>query len=94
MIDENKVSELANLSRIELTAGETAALTAALQAEVQKNSIVKNADLTAVEPLISPFDQPAQMRPDQVGGSLAPERTFQNSAQVEQDHFVVPKIMG
>ncbi|NLB62552.1 MAG: Asp-tRNA(Asn)/Glu-tRNA(Gln) amidotransferase subunit GatC [Fibrobacter sp.] len=94
MIDENRITELAELARIELSEDELTSFSARLQSEVEKATIITKDDLSAVEPMVSAFNNPAFMRADQVKDSMSAERVFQNSQQVEQNHFVVPKIMG
>ena len=94
MLENKDILKLAKLSRLELSDADVESMKGHLQNMLSHLDELRSLDLANVEPMTS-VDEPATaLRPDVVGECLPTELAFRNAPRVENDHFVIPKVIG
>jgi len=92
-ISDRDVEQLAFLSRLDLQAGELAALTGSLNAVLDYLELLNKLDTSAVEPAAHVLPFVNILREDRPQGSLSKELVLANAPEVEEGSFVVPRIV-
>jgi len=94
MLEPKDILKLAKLSRLEITEAEVADMQGHLQNMLAHLDELRSLDLTNVEPMTA-VDEPATvLRADVPGETLSAERAFQNAPRVDNNHFVIPKVIA
>lgn len=94
MLENKDILKLAKLSRLELSDADVESMKGHLQHMLAHLDELRSLDLSNVEPMTS-VDEPATaLRPDVVGACLPNELAFANAPRVENEHFVIPKVIG
>jgi len=94
MLENKDILKLAKLSRLELSEAEVESMKGHLQNMLSHLDELRSLDLTNVEPMTSVDEPLTLLRPDVVGECLSSELTFFNAPRVENEHFVIPKVIG
>jgi aspartyl-tRNA(Asn)/glutamyl-tRNA(Gln) amidotransferase subunit C len=94
MISEKDIMYTADLAKIKLDEGEIKKFTTDLNDIVEYAAMLKDVDVTGVEPMYSPnLDEGTPEREDIAGGSLTQNKALSASRYVDRGHFRVPKII-
>ena len=94
MLEKKDILKLAKLSRLELSDSDVESMQGHLQHMLSHLDELRSLDLSAVEPMTT-VDEPATtLREDVVLPGLSHELAFRNAPKVENDHFVIPKVIG
>jgi aspartyl-tRNA(Asn)/glutamyl-tRNA(Gln) amidotransferase subunit C len=87
------IQKLAKLSRLEVGPEAEGPLTHKLEAMLGYMESLRELDLEGVEPMASIEANDTVLRADEPTPGLTPEVAFANAPQVENNHFVIPKVM-
>jgi aspartyl-tRNA(Asn)/glutamyl-tRNA(Gln) amidotransferase subunit C len=94
MISENDIAYVADLAKIKLDEGEVKKFTSDLNDIVEYAAMLKEVDVTGVEPMYSPnLTEGTPEREDTVKFSLTQSEALAASQYVDRGHFRVPKII-
>ena len=93
-VNRDQVLRMAKLSRLELTDEEVEKMTGSMNQLVEYMTILKEIDLTGVEPMLAVDTSSRPMREDVLVPSLTKEQAFANAPSVNMDHFSIPKVIG
>ncbi len=93
-VNRDQVLRMAKLSRLELTEAEVEKMTQSMNQLVEYMTVLKEIDLSQVEPMLAVDTAPRPMRPDELVTGLTKEQAFQNAPAVNMDHFSIPKVIG
>ena len=94
MLENKDILKLAKLSRLELSDADVESMKGHLQHMLSHLDELRSLDLSGIEPMTS-VDEPATfLRPDVPGTCLSNELAFRNAPSVENEHFVIPKVIG
>ncbi|NLV92020.1 MAG: Asp-tRNA(Asn)/Glu-tRNA(Gln) amidotransferase subunit GatC [Firmicutes bacterium] len=92
-IDNDRVRQLAQVSRLKLTEDEVETYQAQLSSILTTISEVKTMDTEGVEPMLYPRVLGNVMRPDKAGDSMPREQALANGPVVKDGMFQVPRIL-
>jgi len=92
-ISEAGLAELTKLARVGFEPAERADLSRQLASILEYVEILNSVDTTGVEPMYSPIEQAAPLRPDEAAASLSREDLFANAPEASDGFFVVPRIV-
>ena len=87
------IGRVARLARIRLSEDELAEYQAQLPAIVEHAARVQALDTAGVEPTSHPLPLVNVHRPDEVGETLDRSEVLDQAPEVQDDQFVVPRIM-
>jgi aspartyl-tRNA(Asn)/glutamyl-tRNA(Gln) amidotransferase subunit C len=94
MISEKDIMYVADLAKIKLDEGEIKKFTSDLNDIVEYAAMLKEVDVTGVEPMYSPnLDEGTPEREDVAKFSLTQSEALAASIYVDNGHFRVPKII-
>lgn len=93
-VNREQVLRMAKLSRLELTDAEVEKMTVSMNQLVDRIHVLKELDLSQVEPMLAVDSTPRPMREDVLIPSLTKEQAFQNAPSVNLEHFSIPKVIG
>lgn len=93
MIDVNMVDYIAGLSRLELQAGETQAMTAELEQIIAYMDVLNRLDTTGVEPMSHVFPVKNVLREDIAAPSQDRGELLAGSPGGDEEAFLVPKTV-
>ena len=93
-VNAEQVLRMAKLSRLELSAAEVEKMTISMNQLVDRIHVLKELDLSKVEPMLAVDTTPRPMREDVLIPSLTKEQAFQNAPAVNMEHFSIPKVIG
>ena len=88
-----ELKNLCILSRLEITSEEMVGVAAKLSEIVTMVDALQAVDTTGVIPLAHPLDRTQQLREDRVTESDHHLRYQQNAQRVEQDLYLVPRVI-
>ncbi|HSQ43232.1 MAG TPA: Asp-tRNA(Asn)/Glu-tRNA(Gln) amidotransferase subunit GatC [Fibrobacteraceae bacterium] len=94
VLDRKDILKLAKLSRLELSDEDVEAMQGHLRGMLAHMQGLRNLDLSQVEPMTAVDEPPTTLRKDEPMDCLPREKAFQNAPHVENDHFVIPKVIG
>jgi len=94
MLDRKDIQKLAKLSRLELTEEGYASVAVHLGKMLDHMESLRALDLSGVEPMTGAEEAATVLRPDVPQPGFTLEQAFRNAPQVENDHFVIPKVIG
>lgn len=94
MLENQEILKMAKLARLHVSDSEVEDLKTHLQAMLQYMENLQSLDLSSVEPMTAVEEPSTVLRDDVPGQSLSKEKAFENAPRVEQNHFVIPKVMG
>ena len=94
MLSKEEVLKIAKLSRLKISDDEIASFSGRLDELLHYMEDLKALDLSNVEPMAGVEDAPTVLREDIPQPSLTHEQAFANAPEVEDDHFVISKVMG
>jgi aspartyl-tRNA(Asn)/glutamyl-tRNA(Gln) amidotransferase subunit C len=87
------IRKLADLARLEITAGEVADVSAKLTAIMGLVDELSSVSTAGVAPMAHPLDQKQRLRADVVTERDEHERYQRNAPVVEQGLYLVPKVI-
>jgi aspartyl-tRNA(Asn)/glutamyl-tRNA(Gln) amidotransferase subunit C len=87
------IRKLADLARLEITAGEVADVSAKLTAIVGLVDELSSVSTAGVSPMAHPLDQKQRLRADVVTEHDEHERYQRNAPAVEHGLYLVPKVI-
>ena len=93
MIDMEMVDYIAELSRLELQAGEKRAMTAELEQIIAYMDVLNKLDTTGVEPMSHVFPVKNVLREDEVVPSQGRGELLAGSPAGDPEAFLVPKTV-
>jgi aspartyl-tRNA(Asn)/glutamyl-tRNA(Gln) amidotransferase subunit C len=93
VLDGKDIQKLAELSRLEIPAGESADVLAKLSAVVGLVDQLQAVDTAGVEPMAHPMNQTQRLRADLVTEQDRHELYQRNAPLVERDLYLVPKVI-
>ena len=93
-VNAEQVLRMAKLSRLELSDAEVAKMTVSMNQLVDRIHVLKELDLSKVEPMLAVDTTPRPMREDVLIPSLTKEQAFENAPAVNMEHFSIPKVIG
>jgi aspartyl-tRNA(Asn)/glutamyl-tRNA(Gln) amidotransferase subunit C len=94
MIDKKTVEYIAELARLEVSAGEKEMFTKELNAVLDYIEFLNTAPTDGIEPAETNIFDYNPMREDTVQESLPVEKTLKNGSNIKNGFFAVPKIIG
>lgn len=94
MLSKEEILKIAKLSRIKLQDSDIASFSERLDELLHQMEELKALDLSNVEPMTGVEDAPTVLREDVPQPSLSHEQAFLNAPDVENGHFVIPKVIG
>lgn len=92
-LSKQDVENIAEISQVFLTEEEKEEQVVEINKLLGAMDILKEVDITDVEPLTHVFPNSNVLREDNVGETLSEEETFRNAPEVEERMFKVPKIV-
>ena len=92
-IDTEMVDYIAELSRLELQAGEKQAMTAELERIIAYMDVLNRLDTQGVEPMSHVFPVKNVLREDTVAASQDREELLAGSPSGDKEAFLVPKAV-
>lgn len=92
-IDENTISRLATLSKLEFNPEETKKIERDLERILSFVDKLKELDTSGVEPLIFMSDEVNVLRDDIVKQVITHEEGMKNAVKKDSDYFKVPKVI-
>lgn len=93
-LTKEKIEELAKLYCFQLTEKEVEEILIEFQHLIQNMALLNQIDTEAVEPMVYPFEQATSyLREDDVIHELSVQQVLENAPKVENDYFVVPKVV-
>ena len=92
-IDSILISRLEHLARLELSEEEREQLLVDLNNILAMVEKLQELDTSAVEPLVYVNEEIQELRPDEVGGQISPEKALRNAPDHDDAHFRVPKVI-
>jgi aspartyl-tRNA(Asn)/glutamyl-tRNA(Gln) amidotransferase subunit C len=93
-VNRDQVLRMAKLSRLELSETDVEKMTGSLNRLVEYMAVLKQIDLTGVEPMLAVDTSSRPLRADENVPSLDKEQAFRNAPSVNMDHFSIPKVIG
>lgn len=93
MLEKKDVERAANLSMIELPPDKIEEYTIDFNSSLKSLEPLIQKDADSFEQLIYLGQQIAVLRDDEIKNSLEQELLFENAPQVEDDYFIVPKVV-
>lgn len=93
MLDGKDIEKLAELSRLEIPAAESADVLAKLSAVVGLVNELQAVDTAGVQPMAHPLEQTQRLRADVVTEQDRHELYQRNAPLVERDLYLVPKVI-
>ncbi len=94
MLSKEEILKIAKLSRIKLSDADIESFSGRLDELLRYMEDLKSLDLSNVSPMTGVEDAPTVLREDIPQDSLSHEQAFANAPDVENDHFVIPKVIG
>ena len=94
MLSKEEILKIAKLSRLKISDAEIESFSGRLDQLLHYMEDLKALDLSNVEPMTGVEDAPTVLREDVPQPSFTHEQTFANAPEVENDHFVIPKVIG
>ena len=82
------------LQQFELTEADVVKMTDSMSQLVEYMKVLKEIDLSKVEPMLAVDTSPRPMREDVLVPGLTKEQAFRNAPAVNLEHFSIPKVMG
>jgi aspartyl-tRNA(Asn)/glutamyl-tRNA(Gln) amidotransferase subunit C len=92
-IDQNTVRRIAKLARIKVSEDDLARLEGELNSILQWIEMLNEVDTTDVEPMTSVVKMSMKMRDDIVTEGFDPAAVTGNAPRIEDDFYVVPKVV-
>lgn len=92
-ITDEKINQLAHLSRLEFSAEEQSKIKGDLENILVLCEKLNEVDTNGVEPLIYMTDAENNVREDVVEQSFSREQILQNAPKKDSDYFRVPKVI-
>ncbi len=92
-LTRDDVAHLASLARIDLSDAELDRMVGELGIILESVATVQQAPIDGVEPMSHPLPLTNVTRPDEVRPSLAAAAALAAAPAVEQDRFLVPRIL-
>ena len=93
-LTRDDVAHLANLARIDLSDDELDRMVGELGIILESVATVQQAPTDGVEPMSHPLPLTNVTRTDEVRPSLGAEAVLAGAPAVEQERFLVPRILG
>ncbi len=94
MLSKEEILKIAKLSRLKLSDADIDSFSGRLDELLHHMEDLKSLDLSDVSPMTGVEDAPTVLREDIPQASLSHEQAFANAPDVENDHFVIPKVIG
>jgi len=94
MLSKEEILKLAKLSRLKLSDSDIESVSVHLGNLLQYMEDLKALDLSSVQPMTGVEDAPTVLREDVPQPSFTHELAFMNAPEVENNHFVIPKVIG
>ncbi len=94
MLSKEEILKIAKLSRLKVSDADVESVSARLDELLHHMEDLRSLDLSEVEPMTGVEDAPTVLREDVPQPSLSHEQAFANAPEVENDHFVIPKVIG
>ncbi len=94
MLEDKDILKLAKLSRLELSPEAVESMKGHLTTMLGHLDQLRSLDLSEVEPMTAAEEPSTFLRPDVVQATLPYEQAFLNAPKVENDHFVIPKVIA
>ncbi len=94
MLSKEEILKIAKLSRLKLSDADIESFSGRLDELLHHMEDLKALDLSDVSPMTGVEDAPTVLREDIPQPSLSHEQAFANAPDVENDHFVIPKVIG
>jgi len=92
-VNDELVTKLANLARLQFNAGEKEEIKNDLQRMIQFVEKLNELDTTGVEPLLHMSGQVNILRDDEVKGSVSRAEGLRNAPVHDEEFFKVPKVI-
>lgn len=94
MLSKEEILKIAKLSRLKLSDADIELFSGRLDELLHHMEDLKALDLSNVSPMTGVEDAPTVLREDIPQVSLTHEQAFANAPDVENGHFVIPKVIG
>ncbi len=92
-VDVEKVKQVAHLARIAVSDEEAAGLTKDLNGILDWVEQLNQVDVSGVEPMTSVVATDIKMREDSISDGNCADNIVSNSPQMEDNFFMVPKVI-
>ena len=92
-LDTEQVKNIANLARLQIDDSQVAEYQKNLSNMLDLADQLQAADTEGVEPMAHPTDAIQRLRADEVTETNKRERFQQVAPQVEEGHYIVPKVV-
>lgn len=94
MLSKEEILKIAKLSRLKLSDADIESFSGRLDDLLRHMEDLKSLDLSNDSPMTGVEDAPTVLREDVPQKSLSHEQAFANAPDVENGHFVIPKVIG
>lgn len=94
MLERSDILKLAKLSRLDISEADMESVSTHLGQMLSHMEALRELDLSDVDPMTGVENEATLLREDEPKPSLVPEQIFRNAPKVENDHFVIPKVIG
>ena len=91
---EDTVRKIANLARLELTESEVATFSYQLDKVLSYIEKLEKLDVSHVDPLINPLDQPLKLRADEKKEGIGAQHILESAPEQLHDNYKVPVIIS
>lgn len=92
-IDPDKALAIARLSRLEISPEQAAVLAGQMDDILGYMDKLNELDTSDVEPMYTPVEEGAILRPDEVRKDYARQDILRNAPETDGEYFIVPRIV-
>ena len=93
-LDKNTVKRIADLSKLEFTSDETAAILKDMNQMLEFIDQLKELDTTNIEPLIHMTEDENVLREDDAISGASQQEALKNAPSKDSTYFKIPKVLG
>lgn len=94
MLEREDILKLAKLSRLSVDEADIPAMAKHLDGMLGHMEALRALDLSNVEPMTGVEDGAMVLREDVPVQGFTLEQAFKNAPEMENDHYVIPKVIG
>jgi aspartyl-tRNA(Asn)/glutamyl-tRNA(Gln) amidotransferase subunit C len=92
-INTDKALAIARLSRLEISPEQATVLAGQMDDILGYMDKLNELDTASVEPMYTPVDQGATLRPDEVRKDFSRRDILRNAPETDGEYFIVPRIV-
>jgi len=94
MLERSDILKLAKLSRLDVSEADMESVSIHLSQMLSHMEALRELDLSDVEPMTGVENETTPLREDEPISSFTLDQVFKNAPKVEDDHFVIPRVIG